>query len=107
MVSQEQDYELTRVVENQLDVFESDHHKLIADCEAAERAFEAGAPGRDEARYVDYAELIKHGRDLLDRTRGRYAVTLEGEQRERYLGIFHEAVLKRLSRFAQEIELPS
>jgi uncharacterized protein (DUF2336 family) len=106
LASQEVGHELTRVIENQLDVFEAEHHGLIADCEAAERASEPGAPGRDKARYADYAELIGRGRDLLDRTRGRYAVTLHGAQRERYLELFHEAVLKRLSRFAQEIELP-
>lgn len=92
------------VLERQLDLFEHDHAGLIHDCEEAERAYD-GAP-RDEAeeRYGDYLDLVETGTDLLAALRDNYAATLDEEAAEEYEAAFNRAVLKRLPRFALEIE---
>jgi hypothetical protein len=102
----ESERELSGVIESQLDDFEAAHADLIAECDEAERAYEQSRPDRIEERHATYMALVQRGRNLLDRARGAYAVTLPENRRERYLELFHQAVLKRLSRFAREIDLP-
>jgi hypothetical protein len=92
------------VVSSQLDLFEREHAGLIADCEAAERAYDRA--DRDEAkeRYGDYVDLVETGTELLADIRDWYASTIETDAAEEYEATFNRAVLKRLPRFALEIE---
>ena len=92
------------VVSSQLDLFEREHAGLIADCEAAERAYDRADRDEAEERYGDYVDLVETGTELLADLRDWYASTLETDAAEEYEGTFNHAVLKRLPRFALEIE---
>ena len=92
------------VIRRQLDLFESEHAELIADCEGAERAYDAA--GRDEAeeRYGDYVDLVETGTEELAALRDHFASTMTSTAAEEYESEFNRAVLVRLPRFALEIE---
>jgi hypothetical protein len=92
------------VVSRQLDLFEREHAGLIADCEAAERAYNRADRDEAEERYGDYVDLVETGTELLADLRDGYASTLDEEVAEEYEATFNRAVLKRLPRFALEIE---
>jgi hypothetical protein len=92
------------VIRRQLDLFEQEHADLIADCEEAERAYDAA--GRDEAeeRYGDYQDLVETGTVELASLRDHFASTMMDRAAEEYEAEFNRAVLARLPRFALEIE---
>jgi hypothetical protein len=92
------------VIRRQLDFFEDDHADLIADCEAAERAYDAA--GRDEAeeRYSEYLDLVETGTEELGALRDNFASAMTESAAEEYEAEFNRAVLVRLPRFALEIE---
>jgi hypothetical protein len=92
------------VVSRQLDLFEREHAGLIADCEAAERAYDHADRDEAEERYGDYVDLVETGTELLADLRDWYASTIETDAAEEYEDTFNRAVLKRLPRFALEIE---
>ena len=92
------------VIRRQLDLFEREHADLIADCEEAERAYDAA--GRDEAeeRYGDYLDLVETGTEELAAFRDHFASAMTAEAADEYEAEFNRAVLVRLPRFALEIE---
>jgi len=92
------------LIRRQLDLFEREQTALIAECEEAERAYDAA--GRDEAeeRYADYLDLVETGTELLAGLRDNFASTMDEEAAEEYEEAFNRAVVKRLPRFAVEIE---
>ena len=92
------------VISRQLDLFEREHAGLIADCAAAERAYDRADRSEAEERYGDYVDLVETATELLADLRDAYASTLEDDAAEEYEGTFNRAVLKRLPRFALEIE---
>jgi hypothetical protein len=94
----------TDVVSRQLDLFEREHAGLIRDCELAERAYDRAPRDEAEERYGDYIDLVETGTDLLAALRDNYAASLGAETAEEYEEAFNRAVLKRLPRFALEIE---
>ena len=94
----------TDVVSRQLDLFEREHAGLIADCVAAERAYDRADRSEAEERYGDYVDLVETATELLADLRDGYASTLEEDAAEEYEATFNRAVLKRLPRFALEIE---
>jgi hypothetical protein len=92
------------VVARQLDQFESDEAALLADCDAAERAYDSAPRDEAEERYGDYVDLVDTGTELLVGLRDNYASTLPVESAPEYEQAFNRAVRKRLPRFALEIE---
>jgi hypothetical protein len=92
------------VVSRQLDLFQREHAGLIADCEAAERAYDRADRSEAEERYGDYVDLVETATELLADLRDGYASTLEEDAAEEYEAAFNRAVLKHLPRFALEIE---
>jgi isocitrate dehydrogenase kinase/phosphatase len=92
------------VVSRQLDLFEREHAGLIADCAAAERAYDRAHRSEAEDRYGDYVDLVETGTEILADIRDHYASTLDERAAEEYEHAFNRAVLKRLPRFALEIE---
>ena len=92
------------VISRQLDLFELDHADLIAECETAERAYDAADRDEAEERYGDYVDLVETGTEILADLRDHYAGTLDDDAAEEYERRFNRAVLKRLPRFALEIE---
>jgi hypothetical protein len=101
-------YQLQKLADGDLDAFEADEHALVAACEEAERAFEFARPDEAAARKAAYLELVELGRDRLARVRDeRLAELADGPDRDRYRVEFAAAVLRRLSRFAPEIDPPA
>ena len=92
------------VVSRQLDLFEREHAGLIRDCDLAERAYDRAQRDEAEERYGDYVDLVETGTDLLAALRDNYASSLDEEPAAEYEAVFNRAVLKRLPRFALEIE---
>jgi isocitrate dehydrogenase kinase/phosphatase len=92
------------VISRQLDLFEREHAGLIADCAAAERAYDRAHRSEAEERYGDYVDLVETATELLADLRDHYASTLDEQAAEEYERAFNRAVLKRLPRFALEIE---
>ena len=92
------------VVARQLDVFEREHADLIADCDAAERAYDDAPRDEAEARYGDLVDLVESGTEILADMRDAYGRTLDDDAAEEYERAFNSAVLRRLPRFALELE---
>ena len=92
------------VIQRQLDLFERERAGLIAECEAAERAYDAAEREEAEERYGDYQDLVEIGTEILADLRDGFASTLDEEAAEQYELAFNRAVAKRLGRFAVEIE---
>ncbi len=92
------------LVERQLRLFEEEHAGLIADCEAALRAYNAAPSEQAEERYGDFLDLVDTGQDLLEEIRDTYAKTLDEEAAEAYRWVFNELARRRLPRFALELQ---
>ena len=92
------------VIRRQLDLFEEDESELIADCDAAERRYVAAERDEAEELYGDYLDLVAAGTEALAELRDTYASRLDEEARERYENEFNRAVLKRLPRFALDLD---
>ena len=92
------------VVARQLELFELEHKGLLADCDAAERAYDRAPRDEAEERYGDYVDLVETGTELLADLRDHYASSLPVERAEEYEDVFNRAVRRRLPRFALEIE---
>ncbi len=92
------------VIERQLDLFEREQRGLIDDCIAAEQAYNQAERDEAEERYGDYVDLVETGTELLADLRDNFARTLDEDAAEEYERAFNRAVLKRLRRFALEIE---
>ncbi|HEX6700084.1 MAG TPA: hypothetical protein VF101_05075 [Gaiellaceae bacterium] len=92
------------VIASQLDLFEREEAALIADCEAAERAYDRAPRDEAEERYGDYVDLVETGTEALAALRDNYASTLPVDTADEYEHAFNRAVQKRLPRFALEIE---
>ena len=92
------------LIARQLDLFVQEHAGLIRDCEAAERAYDDAPREEAEERYGDYVDLVETGTELLADLRDNFAASLDEDTAEQYEAAFNQAVIKRLPRFALEIE---
>jgi hypothetical protein len=92
------------VIRRQLELFEREQRGLIDDCVAAERAYNRADRDEAEERYGDYVDLVETGTEILADIRDNFASTLDDDTREEYEYEFNRAVVKRLPRFALEIE---
>jgi hypothetical protein len=91
------------IVRRQLDLFEGEHAGLVADCLAAERAYDRAPRDEAEERYGDYVDLIETASETLAAMRDRYAATLDEATADEYEAAFNRAVVKRWPRFALEL----
>ena len=93
------------VIRRQLDLFEREEADLISECVEAERAYDAADREDAEERYSEYLDLVETGTELLAGLRDAFASTIEDEDAaEEYEETFNRAVVKRLPRFALQIE---
>jgi hypothetical protein len=92
------------LVERQLDLFAADNTGLIADVEAALRAYDDAPRDEAEERYGDFLDLVETGTDELVELRDNYASTLDHEVAEDYRAVFNDLVRRKLPRFGLEIE---
>jgi hypothetical protein len=91
------------LIERQLDLFEREEATLIAECEAAEAAYDAADRDEAEQRYGDYVDVVETATEALAELRDTFARTLDEDQAEAYEAAFNRAVGRRLPRFALEI----
>jgi hypothetical protein len=94
----------TDVISRQLDLFIREEADLIRECDEAERAYNNAPRDEAEEKYGDYVDVVETGTELLADLRDHFAATLDEETSEVYEEEFNRAVLKRLPRFALEIE---
>ena len=92
------------VVKRQLDLFERDYADLIRECDEAEDTYDRAEREDAEELYGDYMDLVETGTEALAELRDNYARTLDEAAAEEYADTFNRAVLRRLPRFALEIE---
>jgi hypothetical protein len=92
------------VIRRQLDLFEEASADLIAECDAAERAYDAAERDEAEEKYGDYLDLLETGTDRLAELRDGFASTMDEDAAETYEAEFNRTVQKRLPRFALGIE---
>ena len=92
------------VIATQLDLFVQEHADVLRECEEAERAYNTAPRDEAEERYGDYVDVVETGTELLADLRDHFAATLDEETSEAYEDEFNRAVLRRLPRFALEIE---
>ena len=92
------------LISRQLDLFEEECADLIAECEAAERAYDAADRDEAEEKYGDYLDLVETGTDRLAELRDGFARTMVEDAAEAYEAEFNQAVQRRLPRFALGIE---
>ena len=92
------------LVRTQLDLFEQEHAELLADCDAAEAAYDAAPRDEAEERYGDYLLLVEEGAEVLVEMRDRYARTIDEDAAEAYTRVFDRAAGKRLPRFASGLD---
>ena len=93
------------LIARQLDLFEEENAELIADCTAAERAYDAAPRDEAEERYGDYLDLVETGTEILAGMRDYYArASLDESGSSDYERAFNRAAAKRFPRFALELE---
>jgi hypothetical protein len=92
------------LIGRQLDLFERERAGLIADADAALRAYDRAEREEAEERYGDYLDLVETGQEELEEIREAYAATLDEDTAEEYRAHFNAAVRKRLPRFGLELD---
>jgi hypothetical protein len=92
------------IVSRQLDLFETEYADLIEEADQAEAAYDRADRDDSEELYGDYMDVVESGAEVLADLRDHYASTLKGETADEYRDVFNRTVLKRLPRFALEIE---
>jgi hypothetical protein len=92
------------VIDRQLDLFEREYAGLIREVENAEEAYDRSERDEAEERYGDYMDLVETATEVLAELRDNYAAALDDETSDEYENAFNRAVLRRLPRFALEIE---
>ncbi|MFN2629408.1 MAG: hypothetical protein ABR569_12350 [Gaiellaceae bacterium] len=92
------------LIQRQLDLFARDYADLIADTDAAERAYDRADRAEAEERYGDLVDLVETATEQLAEVRDHFASTLDAESAESYCIAYNRAVLKRWHPFAREIE---
>jgi hypothetical protein len=92
------------VIDRQLDLFEREYAGLIREVEKAEEAYDRAERDEAEERYGDYMDLVETATEVLAELRDNYAAALDEEASDEYENAFNRAVLRRLPRFALQIE---
>jgi hypothetical protein len=92
------------VISRQLDLFEREHAAVIEECVELEREYNTAPRDEAEERYGDYVDAVETGTEILADIRDHFKWTLDDDTGELYEEEFNRAVLKRLPRFALEIE---
>jgi hypothetical protein len=86
------------LVRRQLDLFAEDESELLAELEAAERAYDAADRDEAEEAYADFQLVLDAGADRLVDVRDAYATTLDEDAEAEYTAAFGRAAAKRFPR---------
>ena len=94
----------SELIARQLDLFVQENGELMRECEEAEDAYDRAERDEAEELYGDYQDLVETGTEILADLRDNFALTLDESESDAYEAEFNRAVVKRLPRFALEIE---
>jgi hypothetical protein len=94
------DRRFRELVERQLDLFATDEASLLAEAEAADRAWTNADREEAEEHYGDYQLLVDAIGEALYDLREAYAATLEERTADEYRAAFDRAARKRFGRLA-------
>jgi hypothetical protein len=92
------------LIDRQLDLFEEQDADFLERVDAAEREYDRADREDAEKVFGRFQELVEFGTETLAEMRDTYAATLDPDSAEDYVAEFNERVLRRLPRFALEIE---
>ena len=87
------------LVRRQLDLFAEDEAELLAELEAAERAYDEAEREDAEEAYGDVQLVLDAGSDRLVDVRDAYAATLDEDAAAEYADAFGRAAARRFPRF--------
>ena len=82
----------------QLDLFAEDEAELLAEADAAERAYDAAERDEAEEAYGDYQLVLDAAGERLAELRDTYAATLDEDAAGAYAAEFDRAAEKRYPR---------
>jgi hypothetical protein len=91
------------VIRTQIDLFERDHADLLAECDAAEAAYDAAPREEAEERYGAYQDLLETAADALADMRDAYAQPLDDGAAEEYIAAFDRTVVRRYPRLGPQV----
>ncbi len=92
------------LVERQLDLFERENAELIAEADAALRAYDRAERDEAEACYERYRDRAETAQDELVGIRDAYARSLDVDAAEEYEELFNRRARKRFPRVALELD---
>jgi hypothetical protein len=85
-------------VRRQLDLFAQDEAELLAEADAAERAYDAAERDEAEEAYGDYQLVLAAAGERLAELRDTYAATLDDDAADAYAAELDRAAIKRFPR---------
>ena len=94
----------TDLISRQLDLFVREHPDVIEEAEQRLELYNHAERDEAEELYGDYVDAVETGTELLADIRDAFKRTLAEGVDDEYEAQFNRAVLKRLPRFALEIE---
>jgi hypothetical protein len=86
------------LVRRQLDLFAEDEAELLAEADAAERAYDAAEREEAEELYGDFQLVLDAAGEALAGLRDTYAATLDEDAADAYATEFDRAAAKRYPR---------
>ena len=92
------------LIDRQLDLFEQEDADFLARVEEAERDYDRADREEAEEIFGRFQELVEFGTEALAEMRDAYAATLDSTAADDYVAEFNAGVLRRLPRFALEID---
>lgn len=92
------------LIDRQLDLFEEEDADFLARVDEAERAYDSADREDAEEVFGRFQELVEFGTETLAEMRDAYARRLDAESAVAYTAEFNRQVLRRLPRFALELE---
>ena len=85
----------TELVRRQLDLFAEDEAELLAEADAAERAYDGADREDAEEAYGDFQLALEAVAERLEEVRDAYTRTLDKETAEEYAAAFERAAARR------------
>ena len=92
------------LVRRQLDLFAEDERELLAEADAAERAYDAAERDGAEEAYGDYQDRVDWAAQDLLALRDAYAATLDADTAAVYGRAFSRGVRRRFPALARAVE---
>ena len=92
------------LIERQLDLFERENERLLADCDAALASYRLTTRDEAEERYAVYDDLLDDGREAIAALRDGFKRTLDDDGADEYEASFNRAAVRRFPQLAAGID---